>query len=86
MANLEEYTGVGWENEPSTKTPINARNLGIMEDGIKRLFKHIALIQDSTLTDEDAVQLLAETGFITAVEDSEGNILTDGNGNYIVTE
>ncbi|MDQ2638007.1 MAG: hypothetical protein M3Y83_14130, partial [Actinomycetota bacterium] len=28
------YTRIGWENEPSTATPINADNLNHMEDGI----------------------------------------------------
>lgn len=41
MDYLGEYLGVGWQNEPSFNTPINARNLGIMEDGIKRLFDYI---------------------------------------------
>ena len=36
MAYLGEYIEVGWENEPSQRTPVNAYNLGIMEDGIKR--------------------------------------------------
>lgn len=41
MAYLGEYTEVGWQNEPSRATPINAHNLGIMEDGIKRLFYYL---------------------------------------------
>lgn len=41
MAYLGEYIGVGWENEPSQRTPVNAYNLGIMEDGIKRLFAYL---------------------------------------------
>lgn len=41
MDSLDEYIGVGWENEPSRRTPVNAYNLGIMEDGIKRLFAYL---------------------------------------------
>lgn len=41
MNYLGEYTEVGWENEPSQKTPINAKNLGIMEDAIKRIFNYL---------------------------------------------
>lgn len=41
MAYLGEYIEVGWENEPSQRTPVNAYNLGIMEDGIKRLFAYL---------------------------------------------
>lgn len=41
MAYLGEYTEVGWQNEPSRATPVNAHNLGIMEDGIKRLFYYL---------------------------------------------
>lgn len=41
MNYLGEYNGVGWENEPSQKTPINAKNLGIMEDAIKRIFNYL---------------------------------------------
>ena len=41
MNYLGEYTEVGWQNEPSRATPINAHNLGVMEDGIKRLFYYL---------------------------------------------
>ena len=41
MDYLGEYIAVDWENEPSQRTPVNAYNLGIMEDGIQRLFAYL---------------------------------------------
>lgn len=34
--NIEEYTPVGWEDFPSTKTPITAANLKKMDEQIKK--------------------------------------------------
>lgn len=45
------YTPTVWENEPSTKTPLNAENLNKLEQGVKAL--HDAL---------DSGELKGDTG------------------------
>lgn len=46
----------------------------------------IKLAQDTPvkITEEEAVKMLAEVGFIDAVVDENGNLVVDENGNYII--
>lgn len=40
-----DYTEIGWEDAPSTATPLNSSNLNIMDRGIAALYQDVADIE-----------------------------------------
>ena len=63
-----DYTEIGWEDAPSTATPLNSSNLNIMDRGIAALYQDVA----------DLEQLVADlTTRVEALENPEQE-LTSG--------
>lgn len=63
-----DYTEIGWEDAPSTATPLNSSNLNIMDRGIAALYQDVA----------DLEQLVADlTARVEALENPEQE-LTSG--------
>ncbi len=68
------YQGVGWKDYPSTSTKLNAENLNVADEGIKKLVEAIkqlrTILGDDNLTDK-------QTSIIAAVND-----ISDKFGGY----
>lgn len=68
-----EYNKVGWENEPSRTTPINASNLDHMDEGIKQLVDEVNSIGEDLGDAESDI-----AGLSTRMGNAEGNISSIG--------
>ena len=65
MADVN-YTPIGWEDAPSQDTPINAANLGHMEDGISdaQTRANGSVEKENVLTSESDAKSVTELGYI----------------------
>ena len=65
MADVN-YTPIGWEDAPSQDTPINAANLGHMEDGISDATTRAngSVEKENVLTSESDAKSVTELGYI----------------------
>ena len=85
-AYTRQYTqDVGWENEPSTATPINAANLNKMDDAIGAIDAELAALFGNGIIDRNSYATVAQAGLVkpdgrTITVDSDGEIHATGGG------
>jgi hypothetical protein len=79
-AYTRQYTqDVGWENEPSTATPINAANLNKMDDAIGAIDAELATLFGNGIVAKNSYATVAQAGLVkpdgrTITVDSDGEI------------
>ena len=85
-AYTRQYTqDVGWENEPSTATPINAANLNKMDDAIGAIDAELAALFGNGIVAKNSYATVAQAGLVkpdgrTITVDSDGEIHATGGG------
>lgn len=71
------YAGIGWEDSPSTKTPINATNLNKMDEGIVQNAQDIEELQESVIIAENLTVAVEDFTTYKASGDMETSINED---------
>lgn len=71
------YAGIGWEDSPSTKTPINATNLNKMDTAIMQNATDIEELQESVIMAENITVLVSDFATYTASGSLETSINAD---------
>lgn len=64
MAYSKHYTKVGWENEPSTATPLNDVDLGQMDQGIDTNDSRIVALDANKLNISDALNDIVDVTWV----------------------
>lgn len=74
---------IGWENEPSTNTPINEENLNKMDIEINTLDDRVILLDEKKANESDVLQLVSDVAF----DENTGIItITKKNGSVITID
>lgn len=71
------YNGIGWEDSPSTKTPINATNLNKMDSAIMQNATDIEELQEAVIMAENLTVAVADFTTYTASGSLETAIKED---------